>query len=166
MGQAIVNFAREQGIELLKAGSFRALPGQGVTAEVQGALIRVGKQVFLEKKGVQLKPEMAAEAERLEHDGKTIVWVSRDNVVLGIIALMDEPKADAQRAIQQLQSMKINVIMITGDNKTTAKAIAEKTGIQTVSAGILPAGKSEEIMRLRAAGKVVADRGISASRLM
>ena len=156
MGQSIVNFAKEQGIELLKAESFKALPGQGVIAEVQGALIRVGKQVFLEQEGVRIRPEMAAEAERLEHDGKTIVWVSRDNVVLGIIALMDTPKMDAQRAIQRLQSMKIDIIMITGDNQTTAKAVAEKTGIHTVSAGILPAGKSEEIARLRAAGKVVA----------
>jgi len=156
MGQSIVNFAHEQGIELLKTGSFRALPGQGVTAEVQGALIRVGKQAFLEQEGVQPRPEMAAEAEWLEHDGKTIVWVSRYNVVLGIIALMDTPKTDAQLAIQRLQSMKINIIMITGDNQTTAKAIAEKTGIHNISAGILPAGKAEEITRLRAAGKVVA----------
>ena len=70
MERSIVNFAKEQGIELLKAGSFRALPGQGVSAEVQRALIRVGKQVFLEQEGVQLRPEMAAEAEMLEHDGK------------------------------------------------------------------------------------------------
>ena len=102
MGQSIVNFAQEQGIELFKAESFKALPGQGVIAEVQGALIRVGKQVFLEQEGVQIRPEMAAEAERLEHDGKTIVWVSRDNVVLGIIALMDTPKMDAQRAIRAI----------------------------------------------------------------
>jgi len=156
MGQAIVNYAKEQGVELLKAGSFKALPGQGVRAEVLGASICVGKRVFLEQEGVQISPEIVTEAERLEHEGQTVVWVARNNAVLGIIALMDTPRTDAQNAIEKLKSMKIDIIMITGDNQTTANAVAEKTGILNVSAGILPAGKSEELTRLRAAGKVVA----------
>jgi Cu+-exporting ATPase len=156
MGQAIVNYAEEQGIDLLKAESFKALPGRGVIAEVQGSSIRVGKQVFLEQEGVQIRPEIVREAERLEQDGKTVAWVSRDKDVLGIIALMDTPKMDAHHAIKRLQSMKIKIIMITGDNQTTANAIAEKTGINDIRAGILPAGKSEEIARLRVSGKIVA----------
>lgn len=156
MGQAIVDYAQEQGIELLNADSFKAFPGQGIIATIHGASIRVGKQVFLEEEGVHIKSEIMADAGRLEHEGKTVVWVSRDKVVLGIIALMDTPKMDAQHAIERLKSMKIDIIMITGDNQTTANAIAVKTGIHNVSAGVLPAGKSEEILRLRAAGKVVA----------
>ena len=140
-------------------GTFKALPGRGVIAEVQGASIRVGKRVFLEQEGVQITSGIAAEAERLEKEGNTVVWVARDRVFLGIIALMDTPKMDAQRAIGRLKDMKIDIIMITGDNLTTAKAVAEKTGIHNVSAGVLPAGKSEEIARLRAAGKVVAMAG-------
>jgi P-type Cu2+ transporter len=155
-GQAIMKYAKEHGIEPLKAESFKALPGQGVVAMVQGSSIRVGKQAFLEQEGVQIRPDIVREAQRLEHDGKTVVWVSRDTVVLGIIALMDTPKMDAQPAIKRLQSMKIKIIMITGDNQTTANAIAEKTGINDIRAGILPAGKSGVISRLRAAGKVVA----------
>jgi Cu+-exporting ATPase len=156
VGRAIVYYAQEQGIPLLTHQSFQALPGLGVLATIQGALIRVGKRVFLEHAGVPIEPEIATEAERLEHDGKTVVWVSRDKAVLGIITLMDIPKKDAQNAIEQLKDMKIDIIMITGDNQTTANSIAEKTGIHNVRAGIFPAGKSEEILRLQAAGKVVA----------
>ncbi|MGC1455897.1 MAG: heavy metal translocating P-type ATPase [Nitrospirota bacterium] len=159
MGQAIVNYAQEQGIRLLNAREFKALPGRGVIAEVQGASIRVGKLVFLEQEGVQITSGIAAEAERLEKEGNAVVWVARDRVFLGIIALMDTPKMDAQRAIGRLKDMRIDIIMITGDNLTTAKAVAERTGIHNVSAGVLPAGKSEEITRLRAAGKVVAMAG-------
>jgi Cu+-exporting ATPase len=159
MGQAIVNYAQEQGIRLLNAREFKALPGRGVIAEVQGASIRVGKRVFLEQEGVQITSDIAAEAERLEKEGNTVVWVARERVLLGIIALMDTPRMDAQRAIGRLKDMKIDIIMITGDNLTTAKAVAEKTGIHNVSAGVLPAGKSEEIARLQAAGKVVAMAG-------
>jgi P-type Cu2+ transporter len=156
MGQAIMKYAKERAIAPLKADSCKALPGQGVIAMVQGSSIRVGKQAFLAQEGVQIRPDIVREAERLEHDGNTVVWVSRDKVFLGIIALMDTPKMDAQHAIKQLQSMKIKIIMITGDNQKTANAIAEKTGINDIRAGILPAGKSEEISRLRASGKVVA----------
>jgi Cu+-exporting ATPase len=155
MGQAIVNYAKEKGIDLFKYESFKALPGQGVVAAIHGAAVRVGKKVFLEQEGVQIEQTITAEAERLEQDGKTVVWVARDEVVLGIIALMDTPKLDAKQAIDRLQSMDIDVIMITGDNQTTAQAVAEKTGIQNVSAGVLPAGKIEEISKMRASGKTV-----------
>jgi Cu+-exporting ATPase len=155
MGQAIVNYTKEQGIDLFKYESFKALPGRGVVTTMHGAAIRVGKRIFLEQEDVQIGAEIAAEAERFEHEGKTVVWVARDRDVLGIIALMDTPKLDAKQAIHRLQSMNIDVIMITGDNQTTAQAVAEKTGIRNVSAGVLPAEKSEEISRLRASGKVV-----------
>jgi Cu2+-exporting ATPase len=155
-GQAIVNYAKEQGIELSDYESFKAFPGQGVRATIHGAFIRVGKRVFLEQECVKSEPEITTEAGRLEREGKTVVWVSRGTQILGIIALMDTPKNDAQNAVEQLKRMKIDITMITGDNQTTANAIAEKTGIHNISAGILPAGKSEEIMRLQTAGKVVA----------
>jgi len=156
VGQAIVSHAKEQGIDLLNYESFQALPGRGIVAKINGASIRVGKHVFLEQEGVQIDSETAVAAERLEHGGKTVVWVARDKAVLGIIALMDTPKKDAKGSIERLISMQIDILMITGDNQTTADAVAEKTGIHTVRAGVLPAGKSEEISRLRAAGKVVA----------
>jgi Cu+-exporting ATPase len=117
--------------------------------------MRVGKRIFLEQEGVQIEPEMAVEAESLEQEGKTVAWVSRGNAVLGIISLMDLPKPDALPAIERLQNMHIDVIMITGDNQTTANAVAEKTGIRNVRAGVLPSEKSEEVSRLRRSGKVV-----------
>ena len=155
IGQAIVSYAKEKRIDILKCETFKAIPGQGVAATIQGALICVGKRIYLEHEGVKIEFDMATEADKLEHDGKTVVWVSREQDVLGIIALMDSPKPYAHDAIDRLKRMNIDVTMITGDNQTTAKVIAENTGIRNVSAGVLPAGKSEEIAKLKSAGKVV-----------
>jgi Cu+-exporting ATPase len=156
MGHAVVNYAKQQGIELYKADSFKAVPGQGVKAMAKGASILVGKRAFLESEGVLIGQDIVVEAETLEQNGRTVAWVSRDKTLLGIIALMDSPKPDAGSAIAKLRNMKIHVTMITGDNQNTAQAIAEKTGISSVRAGVLPAGKSEEVSRLRAEGRVTA----------
>src|SRR3972149_2450323 len=98
MGQSIVTYAKEQGIELSDYESFKAFPGQGIRAAIHGAFIRVGKRIFLEHEGVQSELEITTEADRLEREGKTVVWVSRETQILGIIALMDTPKDDAQNA--------------------------------------------------------------------
>jgi Cu+-exporting ATPase len=123
---------------------------------VEGSSVLVGKRGFLENEGVPIGRDIVAEAEELEQNGRTVAWVSRDKALLGIIALMDSPKPDAGSAVGRLKGMKLNVTMITGDNQNTAQAIAEKTGIRSVRAGVLPAGKSEEVSRLRREGKVVA----------
>jgi len=155
MGQALVNYAQERGIRLFKTETCKAVPGHGVIATSDKATIRVGKRVFLEQEGVPVEPEIARDAERLEQRGNTVIWISRDKTVLGIIALMDTPKPDALQVITQLKRMSIDVTMITGDNQVTANAIAEKTGISSVQANVMPAGKSDAVTRLRAAGKVV-----------
>ena len=156
MGSAIVQYAAEQGIPLFKTETFRAVPGQGVQATVSGSTILVGKKGYLEKEGVPAKTEIVAAADTMERLGRTIIWVSRDKSLLGFIALVDSPRADASSAIGRLQSMHIDVIMITGDNRTTACVIAHKTGIQRIIAGVLPAGKAEEVAHLRSSGHVVA----------
>jgi P-type Cu+ transporter len=101
-------------------------------------------------------PEIAAEAEILEQSGRTVVFVSQEKTLLGMIALMDSPKPDAAFAVGQLKRMGIEVVMMTGDNRTTARVIAERTGIEKVLSGVLPAGKAEEVTRLRTEGRVVA----------
>ena len=155
LGQAIVNYAKDRGICLLTTENCTAVPGKGVVATIDKASIRVGKRVFLEQEGVPVGPEIASDAEKLEQGGNTVVWISRDKTVLGIIALMDTPKPDALHAITQLKRIGIDVTMITGDNQVTANAIADQAGISSVQANVLPAEKAAEVSRLRAAGKVV-----------
>jgi P-type Cu2+ transporter len=159
MGSAIVWYAREQHVQLFPLDSFRAVPGQGVEASVQGSRVLVGKRAFLEAHGIAIGPVVAQEAEQLEQTGKTVVWVARGEEFLGFLALMDVPKEDAKEAVHLLKRMNIGVTMVTGDNIGTAQAIADQTGISSIIAGVLPAGKSEEITRLRTRGRVVAMAG-------
>jgi heavy metal translocating P-type ATPase len=156
LGAAIVRYAREKGILPLRSEGFQAVPGQGVRAMIEGKQVFVGKQNLLEQEGVVVYPEIAAEAEILEQSGRTVVFVSQEKVLLGMIALMDSPKPDAAFAVGRLKRMGIEVVMMTGDNRTTARVIAERTGIEKVLSGVLPAGKSEEVTRLRTEGRVVA----------
>jgi Cu2+-exporting ATPase len=156
MASALVHYAREHNIQLLPFDAFRAVPGQGAEATVQGSRVLVGKRVFLESNGIAIDPAMAQEAYQIEQTGKTVVWVARGDEFLGFIALMDIPKEDSREAIGLLKRMNIDVTMVTGDNTGTAQAIADQTGISSVIAGVLPQGKSEEIVRLRAQGRVVA----------
>lgn len=156
MGAAIVSHAKEQGIPLLNAESLKAAPGKGVSTTINGVTVLVGKRVFLEQEGVPIQPEIIAEAESLEQHGMTVVWVSRDRSLLGVIGLMDTPKPDSSAAVKQLIEKKITVAMITGDNEGTARVIAEKTGIRKVLSGVMPSGKSDEMMKLKSVGKVVA----------
>ena len=156
LGAAIVDHAKEQGIPLLKAEGFQAMPGQGVRAMIAGMPMLVGKRTLLEKEDVVICPEIVAEAEALERGGRTVVYVTRDKALLGIIALMDSPKPDAAQAVAGLMDKGVDVVMITGDNQTTAEVIAEATGIGKVLSGILPSGKADEIRRLRSKGNIVA----------
>ncbi len=156
LGAAIVDYAKEQGIPLLKVEGFQAVPGQGVRAMIADMPVLVGKRTLLGKKDVVIYPEIADEAEALEHGGRTVVFVARDKALLGIIALMDSPKPDAAQAVAGLKDKGVDVVMITGDNRTTAEVIAEATGIERVRSGILPSGKADEIRRLRSKGNIVA----------
>lgn len=156
MGSAIVRYANDEGIQLLPFDTFRAIPGQGAEVSVQGTRVLVGKRVFLESNGIAIDPATMRESHEIEQTGKTVIWVSRGNEFLGLIALMDVPKEDSREAISLLKRMNIDVTMVTGDNDGTAQAIAGQTGIASVIAGVLPQGKSEEIVRLRAQGRVVA----------
>jgi P-type Cu2+ transporter len=159
MGAAIVRYAREQHVELFPCDAFRAIPGQGVEASVQGSRVLVGKRAFLEAHGIAIGPATVQEAELLAQTGKAVVWVARSEEFLGMLALMDVPKEDAKEAVGLLKRMHIDVTMITGDNIGTAQAIADQTGVTSIIAGALPAGKSEEITKLRAQGRVVAMAG-------
>ena len=156
MASAIVRHAKDHQIQLYPFDSSKSVPGQGAEATVQGTRVLVGKRMFLESNGIAIDPATAQEAYHIEQTGKTVVWVARGDEFLGFIALMDVPKEDSQEAISLLKRMNIDVTMVTGDNGGTAQAIADQTGITSVIAGVLPQRKSEEIVRLRSRGKVVA----------
>jgi Cu2+-exporting ATPase len=156
MGSAIVRHAEQEGIQLYPFAAFKATPGQGVEAAVNGSVVVVGKRAYLEARGVALDPAIVQEAGLIENTGKTVIWVARGTMSLGYLALMDIPKEDSEAAVGLLKSMRIDVTMVTGDNAATARAIADRTGITSVIAGVLPREKSEEIERLKAQGKVVA----------
>jgi heavy metal translocating P-type ATPase len=159
LGAAIVRYAKEEGIELLKAEHIQAVPGQGITAAVEGVQVLVGKRILIEKEGIPIDPALAAEAEALERNGMTVVFVSRERALLGILALMDAAKSDAAAGVERLKHMTIDVLMITGDNVTTAQTIAGQTGINAVLAGVMPSEKSGEVKKLKSGGRVVAMAG-------
>jgi len=156
MGSAIVRYARKAGIQLFPFDEFRAVPGQGVEASVRGSRVLVGKRAFVEAKGIVIDQTTARAAYQIEQTGKTVVWVSRGEEFLGILVLMDVPRENSLETVKQLKRMNIDVTMLTGDNAGTAQAIADQTGITSIIAGVLPQGKSEEIIRLRRQGRVVA----------
>ncbi len=156
LGAAIVQHTKEKGITLRESKGFKTLPGQGVTAMVKGARVLVGKKSLLEHEGVRIAPDIAAAAGALERSGRTVVFVSKDRELLGIIALMDSPKPDAGSTVNGLKRMGTGVVMITGDNETTARAIAADAGIDRVLSGVLPSGKADEVRRLRSKGDVIA----------
>ena len=159
LGQAIVAGARERDIALHRPEEFTALPGQGASALVNGQLTLVGKRTLLEQRGITVAAAVMIAAERLEKDGRTVVYVSRSNEVLGVIGLMDAPKPDAAAAVLRLKRAGTTVVMITGDNQETARIIGERTGIDLVRSGVLPEGKAEEVLALQRSGRIVAMAG-------
>jgi len=135
------------------ATGFNALPGYGIEALVEGRRIVIGTALLLRQRGIE--PDEDA-AHRLADEGKTPVLMAVDGRFAGIIAVADPLKEGAARAVERLHSLGLEVIMLTGDQKRTAEAIARQVGVDRVLAGVLPQGKGEEIRRLQSEGKVVA----------
>ncbi|MBI3326545.1 MAG: copper-translocating P-type ATPase [Nitrospinae bacterium] len=155
LGKAIVAKAREAGVTVSSATGFEAVPGQGVQARVDGALIRLGRASFLTAHDVALNG-LEKEGERLAQEGKTPMYVAADARALGVIAVADTLKSSARPAVEALHAMGIQVVMLTGDNARTAAAIARQVGIDRVLAEVLPAGKAEEVVNLQSEGRIVA----------
>lgn len=135
---------------------FAAVTGHGVRAEVEGATVWVGRRKLAAEAGLSLSESLAAAAERLESQGRTAVFAGWDGQFRGVLAVADTVKDGAAETIAQLHRMGLKVAMITGDNARTAAAIADRVGIDTVLAEVLPADKQSEVTRLQRAGEVVA----------
>lgn len=156
IGQAIVRAAAERGIGIRNMDRFESSSGFGVRGTVGGVEVLAGKQRFLGDNGLISCSELDEEAGRLASEGRTVVAVGWERRVRGLIALSDRPRAEAKAAVGELKGAGIEVVLLTGDNETTANHVAEEVGIDRVVAGVLPAGKVEEIKRLQREGKVVA----------
>ncbi|KHF35807.1 Copper-exporting P-type ATPase A [Paenibacillus sp. P1XP2] len=155
LAEAIVAGIQERGIQLPDTQSFAAIPGYGIEAEVEGKKLLVGTRRLMEKHGVEASHAYALMS-RLEESGKTAMLAAIDNRYAGLVAVADTIKETSKEAVQRLKDMGIEVIMITGDNERTAKAIAAEVGIDHVRAEVLPEGKAEEVKKLQAQGKKVA----------
>jgi len=155
LAAAIVESAAERQLTPPELSSFEAVPGHGIRARIGGRRLLVGKRPFLEAAGVKAEP-LAAGAARLADEGKTPVFVAFDERLAGVIAIADPIKADSVAAIAALHRLGLRVVMITGDNRRTAAAIARRAGIQTVLAEVLPQDKAYEVRRLQLEGRVVA----------
>jgi Cu+-exporting ATPase len=155
LGEAIVRAAQEHNIEIPPAESFNAIPGHGVEARYQGKEILLGNRKLMAERGVDISA-LLAHAETLEQDGKTVMFVALDRKSLGLIAVADTLKEYSIEAVQQLHRLGLSVVMITGDNRRTAEAIARQLDIDRVLAEVLPQDKAEEIKKLQSQGQRVA----------
>ncbi|MCB9101667.1 MAG: copper-translocating P-type ATPase [Anaerolineales bacterium] len=158
LGQAIVETAQAQGVSLSEPAAFEAVAGQGVAAEVDGHQVLLGNLRLMEQRSVQLDGLVSAE-QRLQNEAKTTMWMAVDGQVEAVIGIADTIKAGSAEGIAALKKLGLRVMMITGDNRTTAQAIARQVGLagdeDGVLAQVLPADKSQQIARLQQAGQTV-----------
>jgi Cu+-exporting ATPase len=155
LGEAIVRGAAERGLEVPEAEGFEAVPGHGVEATVEGRPALLGNRRLMSERGVKVD-SLIAEAERLEGEGKTVMFVAAEGQAQGIVAVADTLKETSARAVRELRALGLEVAMITGDNPRTAEAIGRELGISRVLAEVLPQDKSAEVRKLQSEGKVVA----------
>ena len=153
LARAIMAAQAEQGLDISEVSDFQALPGNGLKALLDGRELLGGNLAFI-RQHAYVSPELEKAAEELAGQGKTPLFFARDGRLLGIIAVADVIKEDAPRAIRELQDMGIRVVMLTGDNERTARAIGAQAGVDQVVAGVLPDGKESVIRTLKEYGKV------------
>ncbi|MEA2920730.1 MAG: P-type Cu+ transporter [Bradyrhizobium sp.] len=155
LAQAILNAARERQLEPAEASGFAALSGKGASATIDGRAIALGNTALMTELQVATKGFDAA-AEAARQNGATAIYVAIDGRAAGIIAIADPVKASAPAALRKLREDGLRVVMLTGDNVTTARAVASRLGIEEIEAGVLPERKSEVVQRLRGEGRRVA----------
>ncbi|MGT2754693.1 heavy metal translocating P-type ATPase [Streptococcus ovis] len=155
LGEAIVESAKERGLDLPTATQFTAVSGFGISVEIEGEAVYLGNASWMQQQGIAVAT-LEQEADSLAAQGKTPMYVGRTGQLLGLIAVADTIKDTSREAILQLQKMGIETIMLTGDNPLTAQAIAKQVGIQRVLSEVLPEDKANEVKRLQEAGRKVA----------
>jgi len=154
LGEAIVKKAREENLNLLSSTDFEAIAGHGIEATLDSKRILLGNLRLMEERKVFLNG-LSEKAEQLSNEGKTPMFLAVEGEIAGIIAVADTLKENSKRTVEALHRMGLEVVMLTGDNQRTAKAIADQIGIDRVLAEVLPEMKAEEIKRLQSEGKKV-----------
>ncbi len=153
LAKAILQRAEEEQIPTEEVTDFQALPGNGLTARLNGAALSGGNLSFISTQAA-VPQDLQAKAEALAGQGKTPLFFSQNGALLGVIAVADVIKEDSPQAVRELQNMGIRVVMLTGDNQRTAQAIGKQAGVDEVIAGVLPDGKESVIRRLKEQGRV------------
>ena len=155
LAQAILEAAKEEGLDLLPVSHFEAMVGRGLSAQVEDKRLLIGNERLMKENNID-SSAFQEQLLELSQKGKTAMFVAIDGQLVGILAVADEMKSSSLKAVQELQSMGLEVIMLTGDREETATAIAQKAGIQKVIAGVLPDGKATAIKNLQEAGNKLA----------
>ena len=155
LAEAIIHKAEELNATASPVESFQAVAGRGIQGMIAGKLVLFGNRAMMDEQRVDLR-DFGAQIERLQAEGKTVMALAVENEIVGLIAVIDKPKASAPDAVAELKKMGIQVFMITGDNQKTAEAIAKQVGIEDVIANVLPQDKEKKIRELQAQKKIVA----------
>jgi Cu+-exporting ATPase len=158
LAAAIVGAASERGLQLAEATGFDSITGMGVRGTVDGREVAIGNQRLLESLDVEPDP-LAERAERQRAEGDTVMFVAVDGRPAGLVCVADPIKESTPGALQALRAEGLRIVMLTGDNRTTAEAVARKVGIEEIQAEVLPEHKNAVVRRLRAQGAVVAMAG-------
>ncbi len=153
LAKAVLEYAREKGIQAREVTDFAALPGNGLTAVLDGATLTGGNYKFISGQA-PVPEEIKTASEHMAEEGKTPLFFARDGILAGVIAVADVIKEDSPQAVKELQNMGIHVVMLTGDNERTARAIGRQAGVDEVIAGVLPDGKESVIRSLKNKGRV------------
>ncbi len=153
LGEAIVKGAEKRGFEFKKVDKFQAIPGHGIEVSIEGKEMLLGNKRLMDDRNINIT--LQTESDRLASEGKTPMYITIDGVLVGLVAVADVIKESSLEAIERLHKLDITVVMITGDNKRTAEAIARQVGIDIVLAEVLPEDKANEVKKLQEQGKIV-----------
>ncbi|GAC1425567.1 MAG: hypothetical protein NVSMB67_27430 [Flavisolibacter sp.] len=156
LGQAISFFAKKENAALVKVDSFRAIPGKGVIATVNGSSVNIGKPTFITSMGIKYSAEISNKIQQFSEEGKTVVVITENERVIGLIALQDTPRKGAEQVIAKFKHRGIKTVMLTGDSNTVASSIGTLLGFDQVKAELLPNEKVKAIEELQQKGAKVA----------
>ena len=155
LARAIINYSKERNLNSEPVKDFKSVTGGGVKGEINGKTMVLGKKKFIQKEGVSLSKELENQSEQLYAQAQTVVWVAVEKEVIGILGIADPIKTMTPKAIETLHKMGLKVVMLTGDNQTTAQAIAKELGIDDVRAELEPKDKQDIVKQFKSEGAVV-----------
>ena len=159
LAEATVKYAKEENVNLTEASNFNSVTGKGVTGEIEGKKLAIGNDKLMDAENAEITPEFKSQVESEQEQGKTVSYVSVSNKIVGYITITDPIKKTSAKAIKELMDDGIEVIMLTGDNEKTAKAVADQLHLSGFKAGMLPEDKLNEVKKLQDQGKLVAMAG-------